>query len=108
MSNTGQNELGKQRMIHPSINYKPERFNCEAFAYQRGNLMWNKDEIKGKAKQVEGAIKNKVGEVTNNPDLEAEGEAERVEGKLQETIGHGRRKVSEAVVEAGKALGGKN
>ena len=41
--------------------------------------MWNKDEIKGKGKQIEGAIKVKVGEVTNNPHLEAEGEAHSIE-----------------------------
>ncbi len=69
--------------------------------------MLNKNEIKGKAKQVMGALKDKVGEVTNNPDLEAEGEAERVEGKLQESLGKGQRKVSEAVTKAGKALAGK-
>jgi uncharacterized protein YjbJ (UPF0337 family) len=49
--------------------------------------MWNKAEIKGKGKQIKGAIKSKVGEVTNNPSLEAEGEAERREGKVQEKIG---------------------
>ena len=49
--------------------------------------MRNKDEVKGKAKQIKGAIKDKVGEVTNNPSLEAEGEAERREGKVQEKLG---------------------
>jgi uncharacterized protein YjbJ (UPF0337 family) len=34
--------------------------------------MGNKDEVKGKAKQIKGAIKDKIGEVTNNPRLEAE------------------------------------
>lgn len=69
--------------------------------------MLSKNEIKGKGKQIEGAIKAKVGEITNNPRLEAEGEAERIEGKVQEKIGKGRRKVGETVVKAGKALIGK-
>ena len=69
--------------------------------------MWNKDEIKGKGKQIEGAIKVKVGEVTNNPHLEAEGEAERLAGKVQEKVGKGRRKVGEAVVKVGQALADK-
>ena len=69
--------------------------------------MLNKNEIKGKAKQMMGALKDKVGEVTNNPELEAEGEAERIEGKLQEKIGKGQRKVGEAVAKAGKVLAGK-
>jgi uncharacterized protein YjbJ (UPF0337 family) len=29
--------------------------------------MWNKDEIKGKGKQIEGAIKDKAGKLTGNP-----------------------------------------
>jgi uncharacterized protein YjbJ (UPF0337 family) len=69
--------------------------------------MRNKDEVKGKAKQIKGAIKDKVWEVTNNPSLEAEGEAERREGKVQEKVGKLRRKVGEIVVKAGKTPGGK-
>ena len=69
--------------------------------------MWNKAEIKGKGKQIKGAIKGKVGELTNNPSLEAEGEAERREGKVQEKVGKVRRKVREVVVKVGKVLGGK-
>jgi uncharacterized protein YjbJ (UPF0337 family) len=69
--------------------------------------MWNKDEVKGKGKQIIGTIKDKVGEVTKNPDLEAEGEAENLEGKVQETLGRGRRKVGNVVARAGKVLTGK-
>ncbi|MEK7830001.1 MAG: CsbD family protein [Acidobacteriota bacterium] len=69
--------------------------------------MWNKDEVKGKGKQIIGTIKDKVGEVTNNPKLEAEGESENLEGKVQETLGRGRRKVGSVVAQAGKALAGK-
>ena len=49
--------------------------------------MWNKDEIKGKGKQMSGAIKDKAGELIKDPKLEAKGEAERVAGKLQEKSG---------------------
>ena len=69
--------------------------------------MLSKNEITGKGKQIEGAIKAKVGEVTNNPRLEAKGKAERLEGKVQEKVGKGRRKVGEAVAKAGKAIAGK-
>jgi uncharacterized protein YjbJ (UPF0337 family) len=54
--------------------------------------MRNKDEIKGKGKQIKGRIKNKVGEMTGNRRLEAEGEAERIEGLAQEGVGQARRK----------------
>jgi len=69
--------------------------------------MWNKDEIKGKGKQISGAIKDKAGELIKDPKLEAKGEAERVEGKIQEQVGKVRRKTGEAVVTAAKAIAGK-
>ena len=69
--------------------------------------MLSKDEVKGKAKQIKGAIKDKVGELTNNPSLEAEGEVERLEGKFQEKAGKMRRKVSNVVAKAGAVITGK-
>jgi uncharacterized protein YjbJ (UPF0337 family) len=69
--------------------------------------MWNKDEVRGKGKQLTGAIKDKVGELTNNPLLEAEGEAERLKGEVQQKVGKGRRKVGKMIVRPGKALTGK-
>ena len=69
--------------------------------------MWNKDEIKGKGKQISGAIKDKTGELIKDPKLEAKGEAERVEGKIQEKVGKARRKTGEAVVTVAKAITGK-
>jgi uncharacterized protein YjbJ (UPF0337 family) len=69
--------------------------------------MWNKDEVRGKGKQITGAIKDKVGELTNNPRLEAEGESERLEGNIQQKVGKGRRKVSKVIARAGKMLTGK-
>ena len=66
--------------------------------------MWNKDEIKGKGKQIEGAIKNKTGKLIGNPNLEAKGEAERLAGKVQEKTGEARRKAGDAVVTAAKAI----
>ena len=69
--------------------------------------MWNKDEIKGKGKQIEGAIKNKAGKLTDNPKLEAKGKAERVAGKVQEKTGKARRKVGKPVEKAGKVISGK-
>ena len=69
--------------------------------------MRNKDEVKGKDKQIKGAMKAKVGKVTNNPSLEVEGEDERREEKVQEKIGKVRRKVGKVVAKVSKALGGK-
>ena len=67
--------------------------------------MISKNEIKGK--QLEGAIKAKVGKLINDPDLEAKGKAERIEGKVQEKAGKAIRKVGETVEKAGEVLSGK-
>jgi uncharacterized protein YjbJ (UPF0337 family) len=69
--------------------------------------MWNKDEIKGKGKQISGAIKDKAGKLIDNPKLEAKGKAERVAGKVQEKVGKARRKTGEAVQKVGKSIAGK-
>jgi uncharacterized protein YjbJ (UPF0337 family) len=36
---------------------------------------------------VKGEIKKKVGQVTNNPDLEVEGKAEHRAGKVEKKVG---------------------
>lgn len=46
-----------------------------------------KDQLEGKAHEVKGTIKEKVGHVTNNPDLEADGQDEKVAGTVQKKIG---------------------
>jgi len=69
--------------------------------------MWNKDEIEGKGKQIEGAIEKKAGEFVTNPDLEAQGKAKRLEGTVQEKVGEVRRHAGDALEKAGKAISGK-
>lgn len=46
-----------------------------------------KDKVEGKTHEVKGAIKEKVGRATNNPNLEAEGSDEKVAGKVQKKVG---------------------
>lgn len=45
------------------------------------------DKVEGKIHEVKGTVKENLGKLTNNPDLEAEGTAERVTGKVQQKIG---------------------
>ncbi|MGD0929519.1 MAG: CsbD family protein [Candidatus Korobacteraceae bacterium] len=45
------------------------------------------DQTTGKIHEVKGTIKEKVGELTNNPDMEADGNAEKNAGKVQNWIG---------------------
>ncbi len=46
-----------------------------------------KDQIKGEFHEVKGKVKEKAGQVTNNPDLESEGQSENLAGKVQKKIG---------------------
>ena len=54
-----------------------------------GNQMKSstKDQIRGKLHEVKGTVKEKAGQVTNNPDLEADGRNEKVTGTVQKKIG---------------------
>ena len=47
----------------------------------------HKDEAKGVGKQVKGAVKDAVGGLTGNERLQAEGKADKVEGKIQQKAG---------------------
>jgi uncharacterized protein YjbJ (UPF0337 family) len=46
-----------------------------------------KNEIAGKVHEVKGKIKEKVGRLTNDPELEGEGIGEKIAGKVQKKIG---------------------
>lgn len=46
-----------------------------------------KDQIQGKFHEVKGKAKEKVGQLTNNPDREDEGQAEKIAGKVQKKVG---------------------
>jgi len=44
------------------------------------------DKAKGKFHEVKGEVKETVGRATNDPDLEAEGQVEKIGGKVQKKI----------------------
>jgi len=46
-----------------------------------------KDQIQGKFHEVKGAAKEKAGEMTEDPDMQDEGTAEKVAGKVQKKVG---------------------
>jgi uncharacterized protein YjbJ (UPF0337 family) len=62
------------------------------------------DEIKGKGKQVKGAVKEKLGKATGDRDLEDRGTADRAEGRVQEGFGKTKRKIGEAVEDLGERI----
>ena len=45
------------------------------------------DQLEGKLHEVKGKIKETVGHAANNPNLEAEGAAEKLAGKFQKKVG---------------------
>jgi uncharacterized protein YjbJ (UPF0337 family) len=47
----------------------------------------DKDRITGAAKKIKGSIKEIIGKATGDAKLEAEGKADKVEGKVQNAIG---------------------
>lgn len=48
----------------------------------------HRDEIKGAAKDMKGAMKQAAGQATGDVRLEDEGTAQRAEGKLQKGVGN--------------------
>jgi uncharacterized protein YjbJ (UPF0337 family) len=45
------------------------------------------DQVEGKLHEAKGKVKEKIGQVTNNPNLEAEGVDENLGGKVQNKVG---------------------
>jgi len=45
------------------------------------------DRVEGKVHEVKGAIKEKIGQATNNPNLQDRGTAERVDGTIERKVG---------------------
>lgn len=62
------------------------------------------DEVKGKGKQVKGAVKEELGKLIGDRDLENSGTADRVQGDVQEGFGKTKRKIGEVVEDIGKRI----
>ena len=46
-----------------------------------------KDQVAGSVQEVKGRVKQKAGQLTNNPNLESEGRAQKIAGKIQKKAG---------------------
>jgi uncharacterized protein YjbJ (UPF0337 family) len=57
----------------------------------------DKDRIAGAAKQAKGAIKDAAGKLLGDSKLQAEGKADKVEGKVQNAVGGAKDAVRDAV-----------
>ena len=47
----------------------------------------NKDQVQGKFEEAKGKIKETAGRITGKPDLEDEGTAQKIGGKVQKGVG---------------------
>jgi len=45
------------------------------------------DQTEGQIHELKGKVKERIGQVTNNPDLAAEGHDEKLAGKVQKKVG---------------------
>jgi uncharacterized protein YjbJ (UPF0337 family) len=49
--------------------------------------MVDKDRVVGSAKQIKGEVKRAIGKAVGDQKLEAEGRADKIEGKVQNAVG---------------------
>jgi uncharacterized protein YjbJ (UPF0337 family) len=47
----------------------------------------DKDRVTGSAKQIKGTVKQVVGKIVGDVKLEAEGNADKIEGQVQNAVG---------------------
>jgi uncharacterized protein YjbJ (UPF0337 family) len=57
------------------------------YVHRARQVVMDKDRIAGAAKKIKGSIKQTIGKATGDAKLEAEGKADKVEGKVQNAIG---------------------
>lgn len=55
----------------------------------------NQDKLKGKANEVAGSVKSKVGDKLGNDEMRAEGEDQELKGKAQGIVGEAKDKLSD-------------
>jgi uncharacterized protein YjbJ (UPF0337 family) len=63
-----------------------------------------KQELGGKVKKAKGRVKEAVGILSGNRQLEREGSAQRLEGAVEEGLGKARRRVGEVLANLGNAV----
>src|SRR5262245_59682688 len=72
---------------------------------QEEDIVWNKEEVRGKVDQAKGRAKKAAGDLSNDERLRNEGTEDEAAGRVEEAVGKGRRKVGEAISDLGKKVG---
>jgi uncharacterized protein YjbJ (UPF0337 family) len=62
----------------------------------------NKDQVKGKAENLKGRVKEAVGALTGNKHRQADGLIDRVEGAAREKVGQARHDAARRIDSSGK------
>ena len=57
----------------------------------------NKDQVKGVAKDIEGTIQEKVGQLTGDKEQQAKGLGKQIAGNVQKGVGDAKEVVKDAV-----------
>ena len=57
--------------------------------------MANEDQVKGKAKDIGGKIKEEAGDAIGNDKMKRDGQADQAEGKAQKGVGDAKDKLSD-------------
>jgi uncharacterized protein YjbJ (UPF0337 family) len=67
--------------------------------------MWNRDEVRGKADQLKGRVKEKIGDFKKDDRMRDEGIEDQAAGEVESALGKSRRKVGDAIKDVGKKIG---
>lgn len=62
----------------------------------------NSEEVKGKYEAAKGVVKEKIGQVIDDKEMEHRGAAERDAGDVRNQVGKIKRKVGEAIEDVGR------
>ena len=91
--------LPEAQVVHPVLPPARKRMSLEVF-----RQMLNDDELRGKADQLKGRVKDAVGRATGDEQLRDEGAVDEASGKVQEGVGKARRKIGEAIEDIGDSI----
>jgi uncharacterized protein YjbJ (UPF0337 family) len=64
----------------------------------------NRDELEGKTENLKGRVKEALGALTGNKDLQEDGASEQADGVAQERVGEAHRTLGEAIEKLGKKI----
>jgi uncharacterized protein YjbJ (UPF0337 family) len=64
----------------------------------------NRDEMEGKYEQAKGSVKEGLGRLTGDEEMESEGTADKLKGNVQEGWGGAKRKVGDTLEDVGDAI----